>query len=219
MSHAPAGTAFALLKKRGFCKKDQSRLWAIADRVMKCGRVLTDAALDRMAVHFAGLGHDVEAFTLAALADGSWVDLVKDLAAEAPEVAAASTTNSSLSYVSQDNPYGWSTSGPNGRLRLEAMRKSVDRQTGLAWDHDAPGKWNAYRQSFNMTQDEAQARAAPDCRYRGCTRVEVLGGISVPPGWRPGMPIVRDAIIKQPKVFFDHVEVADAMIRGNHDHH
>jgi len=98
---------------------------------------------------------------------------------------------SGIAHVTETNPYGWR-----------------DAEAMAAQDHDIPGAWNAYRQSYNMTMQEAREIGNHDTRRRGCSRVEVLGEF-VKTGWRPGKPIETWAGA-QPKPDYDDVEVQRA---------
>lgn len=195
MSHTPINEILALCKKRGFLKKDPNRLFVVADKVSRSGRALTTEALDRLGAHFASLDKDVESHTVAALADGTWIALAKDLAAEAgadkPQQKFSGT--SGLRFVTADNPYGWSDDGQNGKALLALHRATLD--------HDRPGEWNAYRQCYNHPEQRL--------RRQGCSREEVIGGITIPPGWRPGQPI-KGSEGRAPKLHFDPQELADA---------
>lgn len=194
-----------LLKKRGFSKEMPDRLWVIAKAVQNKRRVLTDRHLDLMAQHYAEIGKDIESSTLDDLMTGEWVNLAKDLESEDSRQAPAKVFpgTSGMRFVSADNPYGWSNEGINGDVILRALRADKD--------HNLPGEWNAYRQCYNLTNVERQEHVAPDFRRRGCSRIEVIGGITIPPGWRPGMPIQRDAEIRTPKTFYDADEMVNAL--------
>lgn len=208
MSKIQAGPIVQMLKKRGFLKKDKNRLWLVAAKVASCGRVLTDAMLDKLQSHFASQDQDVESFTVAALADSSWIEIVRDLLSENEDENEKYAGSSKLEFVTADNLYGWSTTGRQGDERIRLHRQ---------WcDHDRPGEWNAFRQCYNLTDAEfAEAGAgwppAPDYRRRGCSRPEVLGWIAPPHGWRPGQLLKPLANIRGNRTFFDPQEVADAI--------
>ena len=194
-----------LLKKRGFSKEMPDRLWVIAKAVQNQRRILTERHLDLMAQHYAEVGKDVESSTIADLMSGEWVSLAKDLESDDSRQVPIKVFpgTSHLKFVSADNPYGWSNEGIQGDVILRMFRNDADNNN--------PEKWNPFRQCYNLSLAQKREQAAPDFRRRGCSRIEVLGGITIPPGWRPGMPVDYDADIKTPKTFYDAEEVMVAM--------
>lgn len=66
--------------------------------------------------------------------------------------------SSGLELVSKTNPYGWQ-----------------DEKIHRLNDHSRPGEWNAYRQAYNLTEDQAVAELVTDVRVHGCSRVELIG--------------------------------------------
>lgn len=65
---------------------------------------------------------------------------------------------SGLDWATAENPYGW---------REQAIHQ---RQ-----DHSIPGEWNAYRQCYNLTHQQAGDLLLREVRLHGCARIEVLG--------------------------------------------
>lgn len=102
--------------------------------------------------------------------------------------------DSQMAHVSESNPYGWPPS------RVEQIR---------LMDHERPGEWNAFRQGFNMTMEEARIYGTTDVRRHGCSRVEVVGDFdkkrikdnemnSATATWNPS--VLKPKVVKAPLV-------------------
>jgi hypothetical protein len=90
-------------------------------------------------------------------------NLIREIAADVQERidllrGGAGTEPSEMRFVADGNPYGWKS-----------------RDLAARDDHSRPGEWNAFRQGYNLTADEARAAGVRDVRRHGCSRVEVVG--------------------------------------------
>lgn len=186
MSTQPIPAILTTLNKFGIGQAHQRG--NLAAKVHATGRILSDAAVSQLMVHFSNGGGDATSMVAQSLAEGTWVALAGDLAREAEETrsarddALAQSDSSRMSKVAEANPYGWD--------------KPDDRRHS---DHNHPGEWNPFRQSYNLTAREQQSSKARDFRRRGCSRWEVLGGTK--------------AGKTQSKPHYDALEVATAMGR------
>lgn len=110
--------------------------------------------------------------------EAAFADMVKGIRAEkamaASPGAAAPTDNvqgSHVRYANASNPYGWA---PRPLLGMQIHNR----------DHNLPGEWNAHRQCFNLTVEEARALGrGEDFRVRGCTRLAAIGEGEPEPEW------------------------------------
>lgn len=173
----------------------------LALQIQKHRALFNETIMNRILGHYSDCGADAVKRTIGALADGSWVDLNLGLAEEESKrsqdgehEAKADADTSGMKLVTADNPYGWAK--PDQKRRH---------------DHNIPGKWNAYRQCFNLLAQERVTTGNHDFRYRGCSRVEVLGQWESELGWRPGQKMPPIANPKKPRVRYDAIEVAVAL--------
>lgn len=186
MSTQPIPAISATLNKFGIGLAHQRS--NLAAKVHSTGRILSESAVQQMMVHFSNGGGDATSMVAQSLADGTWVALSVDLAREAEESrsardeAMAKADSSRMSKVSESNPYGWDQ--PDDRRHA---------------DHDIPGEWNPFRQSYNLTAAERGRHKVRDHKRRGCSRWEVLGGTK--------------SGTRQSKVDYEPLEVSKAMGR------
>lgn len=183
MSTVPITSIIAILSKFGIAGPHQT---SIASRISGTGRAFTSHTVELLLSHFAKNSGDAKSLTMEALDNGSWIALASDLAdreCEARDAAAEAREKSDASRmekVSESNPYGWD---------LPDQKREGD--------HNIPGTWNPFRQSYNLTAKEKLAASARDYRRRGCSRWEVLGGTK--------------GGDTQSKVAYDALEVAKAL--------
>lgn len=181
----------------------------LAFLIQGTGAWFDDETVTQMMRHYTELGPDPIQRIVDAIGDGSWVELSHDLRREASQHNLDEAeqnrmerdTSSSIHNVSSDNPYGWS---------------KPDRKR--AQDHNIPGQWNPYRQSFNLEIGQKQQIGAPDYRRRGCSRIDVLGFTESMKGWRPGKglpPPPKNE--KAAKVAYDPMEVSMACAKDYGD--
>jgi hypothetical protein len=189
-----------LITKYGFAKDKQAAI-KLATALRKSFQKFDQGAVDKLLTHFRGSVEE----TAMALWGGTWVDVVKK--AEAPEPVQPTGRTSGLKWCSAENPYGWSTEVPPRHFKSS----SVTVKLGDGEDHNRPGKWNAYRQTFNMTVKERADAGTHDYRRRGCSRAEVVGWVAIPSGWRPGMKLPEISNLRAPKAVWDPMEVQAAM--------
>jgi len=177
----------------------------IAAAIQNAGQYFDDSAVVSLRAHFASgyVGLALEEAVEQVLLDGSWkgvVDEAREKArAAADDAKRVEADASGIEFVTEANPYGWA--------RVEAKRGQ---------DHDVPGAWNPFRQTFNLTAGERSALGTRDHRRRGCSRYEVLGASRGGAGWRPGTPVTAAKDDRLPKPHFDadEVELAKERERG-----
>lgn len=221
MSTQPIPEIIALLRQFNALPHGRDEQLGLAAKIAHTGRILTTEGMDLLTKHFnkyRPVGVAVTMAVRAALADGSWIELAQGLRDEErdAEHPGSQTQMSGLQFVTADNPYGWwrdpDWEKPGHFDRLKRHAEVEPREEDPAGDHNIPDKWNAYRQCSNLTVQEKREAGATDYRRRGCSRVEVIGGLTIPPGWRPGQKLPEPPHpIRYPKVFYDHQEVLDAI--------
>lgn len=182
---------------------DMAKRSRIAAAIQNVGQYFDDGAVVALRAGFAPgfVGLALEEQVEAALLDGSWkrvVDEAREKArAAADDAKRVEADASGIEFVTEGNPYGWA-------------RADVKRSQ----DHDVPGAWNPYRQTFNLTAGERSALGARDHKRRGCSRYEVIGASRSGAGWRPGTPLEASKGDRLPKVAFDAAEVEAAKQRA-----
>lgn len=186
-----------ILRSRGIGEA-HNRL-ALASKLAQHKRPFTSETVDRLAAHFTGLGKDPVSHIMLEIQSGDWAETDESLLDEQRKVRSDGESekrgSASMASVTEQNPYGWT------------QRTAIQEYS----DHDEPGKWNAYRQSYNLTATEREASGARDHRMRGCSRPEVVTGSKVS-GWRPGTgEPTTDG--NAPRIEFDRLEVERA--KGN----
>lgn len=172
-------TIDAELTKAGILPSDSVKRSRLASIMQRTGAYFGAKDAIRLKAHFAKsfAGQSAIDALVRSLDDGSWVELNKDLAETEVEVGHQQGFNktnlSGIVHVSEENPYGWRSTS--------ALRSY--------YDHDRPGEWNAYRQSYNLTEKQRADAGAKDYRIRGCTRWEVLGNTQQPTVEFDGMEV------------------------------
>ncbi len=197
MTHSKIQQIENILRSRSV-GESHSRL-ALASKLAQHKRPFTSETVDRLAAHYTGLGQDPASHIMLAIQSGDWAELDEDLLDQQrqarADIADEKRGSSGMSFVNETNPYGW-----------------ANRDFMQSLDHDQPGQWNAYRQSYNLTVAEREALGARDHRRRGCSRYEVLGHSKEATGWRPGKESSVPAG-NGPRIEFDRLEVERA--KGN----
>lgn len=196
MSFQKLTTVLGHLESAKVATNDLAKRSRIAVAIQGVGQYFDGAAVAALraalAPGFVGLA--LEERVEESLLDGSWrqaVDEAREKARNAADEAKKVEADASgIEFVTATNPYGWA--------RPEAKRPQ---------DHDVPGAWNPYRQTFNLDAGERSALGARDHRRRGCSRYEVIGASRNGAGWRPGTAVVASDGGRVPKVDFDAAEV------------
>ena len=184
MSHTPISSIIKILDQYKIGQQGQrTQLAGIAS---KSKRPFTTDIVEMLILHYTGTGGDPQSCIALAITDGTWQDLADNLrrqksddASEAAE-ARAKADSSRMASVTEANPYGWDQ--PKAKM---------------GQDHDIPGEWNPYRQSYNLTASERAEHRTQDHRRRGCSRWEVLNG--------------KKGSNRESAVRYDAAEVARAM--------
>ena len=141
------------LRTAGIATKDGLLRSRLAGAVHHTGVYFGANEAKAVMAHFAAgyVGGAIEEFMHAALMDGTWQAVAEDVTEPEPVNKHGSSHDD---LVKDDNPYGL--------VRSKLLREH--------YDHDEPGKWNAYRQCYNLTEEERVQRGAADCKIRGRTR-------------------------------------------------
>jgi hypothetical protein len=84
-------------------------------------------------------------------------------------------------FCCAQNPYGWSDASEEALL--------TEDEQGLFYDHNRPGEWNGFRQSCNLTEEEARDEGR-DGEYRreGVSRWAAIGHHDKPEDREPSSP-------------------------------
>jgi hypothetical protein len=206
MSKYPPSVVIAgYLLQAGIYTDNKQRRLGLAGKIADTNKPFDQYTLDRLmklarSQGGGGVVGSTDQYETVAhwLENHEWIDIDLKLRDErdaafkaADEKRLIDADSSSLEAVGPTNPYGWTKPEPKRYL-----------------DHDIPGKWNAFRQCYNM---EAHERGEnQDHRYRGCTRSQVMGEWSGEIGWRPGKPI-KNFQASKPSVHYDPLAVEKAL--------
>lgn len=165
----------------------------LAARIASKNVPFTAETVNALLRHFDRFGATTIDMVEQALWGGQWVDIVRDLNV-AKEESESVSLGSSLTSVTQDNPYGWEKP-----LFLRGK-----------YDHGRPGEWNAFRQCYNLTADEMKKAGVSNPRRGGSARPEVMGECKRPfLGPESRSPFTA----KAPKNVYDVAEVSAAIER------